>query len=108
MEDFLGRYGGLMLFVKEIDEKRYQLICTVRPHLFSPVYPCSKARAEPKERRLTSLARQKAYFTTMSDLHRTEIQQLMSTLRGQIKKTSEDELEASEDTSPALRDPNRS
>jgi hypothetical protein len=31
----------------------------------------------------------------MSDLHRGEIQQLMSMLRGQIKKTSEDELEAS-------------
>lgn len=31
MEDFLGRYCGLMLFVKEIDQQRYQLICSVRP-----------------------------------------------------------------------------
>ena len=30
MEDFLGRYCGLMLFVKEIDQQRYQLICSVR------------------------------------------------------------------------------
>lgn len=33
MEDFLGRYCGLMLFVKEIDYARYQQICTVRPGL---------------------------------------------------------------------------
>ena len=30
MEDFLGRYCGLMLFVKEIDQARYQGICAVR------------------------------------------------------------------------------
>jgi hypothetical protein len=30
MEDFLGRYCGLMLFVKEIDYGRYQQICSVR------------------------------------------------------------------------------
>lgn len=36
MEDFLGRYCGLMLFVKEIDQIRYQQICAVRP-LPSPV-----------------------------------------------------------------------
>lgn len=29
MEDFLGRYCGLMLFVKEIDQGRYQQICAV-------------------------------------------------------------------------------
>ncbi|TNY17143.1 exocyst complex component Sec3-domain-containing protein [Rhodotorula diobovata] len=64
MEDFLGRYCGLMLFVKEIDQQRYQLICS-------------------------------AYFTAMSDLHRQEIQELMNSLRGQVKKATDDELEAS-------------
>ncbi|BGP46275.1 hypothetical protein JCM10450v2_002117 [Rhodotorula kratochvilovae] len=64
MEDFLGRYCGLMLFVKEIDQQRYQLICS-------------------------------AYFTAMSDLHRQEIQELMGALRGQVKKATDDELEAS-------------
>lgn len=29
MEDFLGRYCGLMLFVKEIDYGKYQQICAV-------------------------------------------------------------------------------
>ncbi|GAA5888974.1 hypothetical protein JCM5296_002762 [Sporobolomyces johnsonii] len=63
MEDFLGRYCGLMLFVKEMDQGRYQMICS-------------------------------AYFTAMSDLHRQEIQELMSALRGQVKKATDDELEA--------------
>ncbi|GAA5919946.1 hypothetical protein JCM1841_000062 [Sporobolomyces salmonicolor] len=64
MEEFLGRYCGLMLFVKEIDQGRYQMICS-------------------------------AYFTAMSDLHRQEIQELMNALRAQVKKASDDELEAS-------------
>lgn len=29
LEDFLGRYCGLMLFVKEIDQSKYQQICAV-------------------------------------------------------------------------------
>ncbi|GAA6058447.1 hypothetical protein JCM3770_005082 [Rhodotorula araucariae] len=74
MEDFLGRYCGLMLFVKEIDQQRYQLICS-------------------------------AYFTAMSDLHRQEIHELMSALRGQVKKATDDELEAnfSARESPTMR-----
>ncbi|BGP14101.1 hypothetical protein JCM10213_002398 [Rhodosporidiobolus nylandii] len=74
MEDFLGRYCGLMLFVKEIDGARYGQICS-------------------------------AYFTAMSDLHRQEIQQLMNALRGQVKKATDDELEASFTTkeSPTMR-----
>ncbi|GAA6036999.1 hypothetical protein JCM8097_005501 [Rhodosporidiobolus ruineniae] len=64
MEDFLGRYCGLMLFVKEIDAARYGQICG-------------------------------AYFTAMSDLHRQEIQDLMGSLRGLVKKATDDELEAS-------------
>jgi hypothetical protein len=31
LEDYLGRYAGLMLFVKEIEDQRYQQICAVRP-----------------------------------------------------------------------------
>ncbi|GAA5913162.1 hypothetical protein JCM6882_005804 [Rhodosporidiobolus microsporus] len=74
MEDFLGRYCGLMLFVKEIDAARYGQICG-------------------------------AYFTAMSDLHRQEIQELMSALRGQVRKASDDDLEASFTTkeSPTMR-----
>lgn len=33
MEEYLERYCGLMLFVKEIDYTRYQQICAVRPAL---------------------------------------------------------------------------
>ncbi|KAK4704899.1 exocyst complex component 1, partial [Phenoliferia sp. Uapishka_3] len=69
MEDFLGRYCGLMLFVKEIDYTRYQHIC--------------------------AFGFNKAYFTSMSDLHRTEIHSLMASLRGKIRKTTDEEHEAS-------------
>ncbi|KAJ8295628.1 Exocyst complex component 1 [Rhodotorula toruloides] len=74
LEDFLGRYCGLMLFIKEIDQQRYQQICS-------------------------------AYFTAMSDLYRREIQDLMNHLRGQVKKATDDELEASftGKDSPTLR-----
>ncbi|GAA5951609.1 hypothetical protein JCM8115_005195 [Rhodotorula mucilaginosa] len=64
MEDFLGRYCGLMLFVKETDQARYQQICS-------------------------------AYFSAMSELHRQEIRDLMAYLRGQVRKATEEELEAS-------------
>ncbi|BGP68575.1 hypothetical protein NBRC10513v2_001910 [Rhodotorula toruloides] len=74
LEDFLGRYCGLMLFIKEIDQQQYQQICS-------------------------------AYFTAMSDLYRREIQDLMNHLRGQVKKATDDELEASftAKESPTLR-----
>ncbi|GAA5862901.1 hypothetical protein JCM3774_006681 [Rhodotorula dairenensis] len=64
MEDFLGRYCGLMLFIKETDQARYQQICS-------------------------------AYFSAMSELHRREIRDLMAHLRGQVRKATEEELEAS-------------
>ncbi|BGP23018.1 exocyst complex, component Exoc1 [Rhodotorula toruloides] len=74
LEDFLGRYCGLMLFIKEIDQQRYQQICS-------------------------------AYFTAMSDMYRREIQDLMNHLRSQVKKATDDELEASftAKDSPTLR-----
>ncbi|GAA6059402.1 hypothetical protein JCM10212_003634 [Sporobolomyces blumeae] len=62
MEDFLGRYCGLMLFVKEIDATRYGQICS-------------------------------AYFSAMSGLHRHELQELLSNLKKQVKRASEDELD---------------
>jgi hypothetical protein len=36
-----------------------------------------------------------AYFTEMSGLHKHEIQELMGALKGQVRKASDDELEAS-------------
>ncbi|GAA5904040.1 uncharacterized protein JCM6883_002064 [Sporobolomyces salmoneus] len=74
MEDFLGRYCGLMLFVKEIDTGRYGQICS-------------------------------AYFAAMGDLHRHEIQELLGGLKKQVKKATEDELDASFATreSPTMR-----
>jgi hypothetical protein len=34
MEQYLGRYAGLMLYLKEMDEKVYAKLCAVRPLLF--------------------------------------------------------------------------
>lgn len=36
-----------------------------------------------------------AYFSAMSELHRQEIRDLMAYLRGQVRKATEEELEAS-------------
>jgi hypothetical protein len=105
MEDFLGRYCGLMLFVKEIDQARYGQICSVRPQSFPFLHPSvlyvfrswvvvSIGRC----RRLTLLVFSyalQAYFTEMSGLHKHEIQELMGVLKGQVRKASDDELEAS-------------
>ncbi|KAI5474704.1 Exocyst complex, component Exoc1 [Pseudohyphozyma bogoriensis] len=38
LEDFLGRYCGLMLFVKEIDNSRYQQICSAYFSAMSELY----------------------------------------------------------------------
>ncbi|KDE03286.1 hypothetical protein MVLG_06216 [Microbotryum lychnidis-dioicae p1A1 Lamole] len=63
LEEFLGRYCGIMLFVKEIEFERYEEICST-------------------------------YHSVMSDLYRSEIQELLASFKAQIRKTPEDELEA--------------
>lgn len=86
MEDFLGRYCGLMLFIKETDQTRYQQICSVGPLVpsrrFVEAHHCSN--------------RLQAYFSTMSELHRQEIRDVLAHFRGQVRKATEEELEASE------------
>ncbi|KAK4058603.1 hypothetical protein OIO90_000047 [Microbotryomycetes sp. JL221] len=71
LEDFLGRYCGLMLFVKEVDRGFYQQICA-------------------------------AYFKSMGDLYKQEVSDLLLSLRGQIRKATDDELDATRE-SPTLR-----
>ena len=90
MEDFLGRYCGLMLFVKEIDQARYQGICAVRLSFYSIA----------EGLRQINRFRQ-AYFTSMSDLHKTEVQALLGSLRIQVRKPTEDDFEASKRSLPS-------
>ena len=33
LEDKLGKYCGLVLYMKEMDEERYQKLCAVSPYL---------------------------------------------------------------------------
>ncbi|EGG06336.1 uncharacterized protein MELLADRAFT_87296 [Melampsora larici-populina 98AG31] len=63
LEKYLGTYCGLTLFMKELDEARYQQLCA-------------------------------AYFATFSDLHKKEISALFEACRSQIRKPTEEELEA--------------
>lgn len=63
LEEALGRYCGLMLFVKEMDDLYYTQISA-------------------------------AYLATSSDLYRKEIGDLLSYARSQVRKPTDDELEA--------------
>lgn len=64
IEEYLGRYAGLMLYLKEMDEGVYAKLCG-------------------------------AYFSTMSELHQTQVAALFSTHLGLIKKAPEDEQDSS-------------
>lgn len=87
MEDFLGRYCGLMLFVKEIDYERYQAICGV-----------SRLFRWKLTRTLTDLLLRllQAYFAAVGDLHRAEMQAFMAHLKSQLKLPTEEEIDSSQ------------
>lgn len=86
LEDFLGRYCGLMLFVKEMDRGHYQQICAVS---------CD-ARARQNRVSSDAVRLQQAYFKAMGDLYRQEITDLLASYRAQIRKATDEDLEASE------------
>lgn len=90
MEDFLGRYCGLMLFVKETDQARYQQICSV-----SLDRPSWAARRSVVRADWIWVRFRQAYFAAMSDLHKQEIRTLMAHYRGQVRKATDEEREAS-------------
>ncbi|EAU92708.2 exocyst protein [Coprinopsis cinerea okayama7 len=64
IEEYLGRYAGLMLYLKEMDESVYAKLCA-------------------------------SYFSTVSELHQTQITGLLSAYLGLIKKAQDDEQDAS-------------
>lgn len=37
LESYLGRYCGLMLYLKEMDESRYSKVCAVSPFLVTMI-----------------------------------------------------------------------
>lgn len=64
MEDFLGRYCGLLLYMKEIDDKCFA--------------------------RLSA-----AYFASASELYKTEMQRIFAVYKGQVRKATDEDAEAS-------------
>jgi hypothetical protein len=80
LEAYLGRYSGLMLYLREMDESAYGKICGVIIYFLSSIitisFHCSQA-----------------YFSAASDLHSTQIKALLSIHLDFVKKATEEELE---------------
>ncbi|TFK30812.1 exocyst protein [Coprinopsis marcescibilis] len=64
IEEYLGRYSGLMLYLKEMDEGVYSKLCA-------------------------------SYFSTISDLHQTQISNLLSIYLNLVKKAQDEEQDTS-------------
>jgi len=80
-EQYLGRYAGLMLYLKEMDEGVYGKLCAVR-HSLSPD--------------IRVLIPSQAYFSAASDMHSTQMKSLMNSYLGLVKKASDEDNEQSE------------
>lgn len=78
LESYLGRYSGLMLYLKEMDEAIYGRVCAVR-----------SCRASF----LVISPGLQAYFSAASDLHGVQMKALMSSYMKYVKKSSEEELD---------------
>lgn len=83
LEKYLERYCGLTLFVKEMDDSKYQQLCAVRLRL------TDRRNGGSDGQRVFQ-----AYFTTISGLHKQEITQLLAVLKAQVRKATEEELDA--------------
>ncbi|PFH54821.1 hypothetical protein AMATHDRAFT_353 [Amanita thiersii Skay4041] len=69
IETYLGRYSGLMLYLKEMDEHVYSKLCS-------------------------------AYFSSASELHATQLKELLSQYLSFIRKAPEDDQDQGFITSP--------
>jgi hypothetical protein len=79
LEAYLGRYSGLMLYLREMDESAYGKICGVIIYFLSSIVTISPSL--------------QAYFSAASDLHNTQIKALLSTYLDSVKKATEEEIE---------------
>lgn len=82
MEEYLGRYCGLVLYLKEMDEPTYGRLCAVC------FFRCSGVR-----HLLTGYILRQAYFSAVSELHSTQIKALFDVYLGYVKRASEDDAE---------------
>lgn len=78
METYLGRYCGLMLYLKEMDEKIYAKICAVSLSL-----TCTRCVLNGGQ----------AYFTAASELHLKQSKALLTAYGVLIKRPTDEETE---------------
>lgn len=80
LEKYLGRYSGLILYLKEMDEAIYAKLCAVcTPHFFHLLLP---ALSKPWGQ---------VYFSAASELHSTQMQALFTAYATAVKKPVEDD-----------------
>lgn len=83
LEAYLGRYAGLMLYLKEMDESVYGRLCAV------------SRTSHNKLPKFQIQAFLQAYFSAASELHGTQIKALFSIYMTYVKKAPEEDLEQS-------------
>jgi exocyst complex component 1 len=81
MESYLGRYAGLVIYLKEMDESIYAKLCAVR--------------ITQHVQNNTIDDHTQAYFSAASELHSTQMKKMFSMYANLIKKVSEDTQESS-------------
>ena len=79
METYLGRYAGLILYLKEMDEGVYSKLCAVSLSMF--LFDRTKYG--------------QAYFSAASDLHGKQMKTFLSIYSALLKKPSEEDGEQS-------------
>ena len=79
MEIYLGRYSGLLLYLREMDESLYAKLCAV-------------SEADTLSHRHLNISHQ-AYFSAVSNLHRQQVKALLVAYSNTVKKAPEDDLE---------------
>lgn len=82
LQAYLGRYSGLMLYLREMDELVYGRICGVMIFIISTNHY------------LTFFLQ--AYLSAASDLHNVQIKALLSAYMDLVKKATEEEIEQGE------------
>lgn len=87
MEEYLGRYCGLMLYLKEMDEPTYGRLCAVSVFSYFSLFLTGA------EYRLTGYISLQAYFSAASELHSAQIKALFNAYLGYVKRASEDDGE---------------
>jgi len=80
LEKYLGRYSGLILYLKEMDEAVYAKLCAV----------CGLCFFHPLLLALT-LSWGQTYFSAASELHNTQMQTLFNAYSTSVKRPVEDD-----------------